>query len=77
MVDDLYAARRRVTPPLPWPTFAPPFSREVPAESRTIKGNGVPVPYLHTLRWVVSTLALPGVGVTSNARLDDWRRGQQ
>src|SRR6056297_3459423 len=25
-VDDFYAARSRLIPPLPWPTFAPPFS---------------------------------------------------
>jgi len=25
-VDGFYAARSRVTPPLPWPTFSPPFS---------------------------------------------------
>jgi hypothetical protein len=25
-VDDFYAARSRIIPPLPWSTFAPPFS---------------------------------------------------
>ena len=25
-MDDFYAARSRVIPPLPWPTFAPAFS---------------------------------------------------
>jgi hypothetical protein len=25
-VDDFYAARSGLIPPLPWPTFAPPFS---------------------------------------------------
>ncbi|MET4130763.1 hypothetical protein ACSSV6_004099, partial [Roseovarius sp. MBR-38] len=25
-VADFYAARSRLIPPLPWPTFAPPFS---------------------------------------------------
>src|SRR6056297_4250909 len=27
-VDDFYAARSRLIPPLPWPTFAPPFSAD-------------------------------------------------
>jgi hypothetical protein len=27
-VDDYYAARSGLIPPLPWPTFSPPFSRE-------------------------------------------------
>jgi len=31
-VDDFYAARSRVTPPLPWPTFSPPFSVKALAE---------------------------------------------
>lgn len=25
-MDDFYAARSRIIPPLPWPIFAPPFS---------------------------------------------------
>ncbi|PIL19653.1 hypothetical protein P775_13505 [Puniceibacterium antarcticum] len=25
-MDDFYAARSRLIPPLPWPTVAPPFS---------------------------------------------------
>jgi hypothetical protein len=25
-VDDFYAAHSRLIPPLPWPTFSPPFS---------------------------------------------------
>ncbi len=28
-MDDFYAARSKIIPPLPWPTFAPPFSLEV------------------------------------------------
>jgi hypothetical protein len=27
-VVDFYAARSRIIPPLPWPTFSPPFSRK-------------------------------------------------
>ena len=27
-MDDYYAARSKVIPPLPWPTFSPPFSTE-------------------------------------------------
>lgn len=26
-MDDFYTARSKLIPPLPWPTFAPPFSR--------------------------------------------------
>jgi len=33
-VDDFYAARSRVIPPLPWPTFAPPFSLDGAADIR-------------------------------------------
>lgn len=28
-MDDFYAARSRITPPLPWSNFAPPFSHGV------------------------------------------------
>ena len=28
-MDDFYAARSRIIPPLPWPIFAPPFSNGV------------------------------------------------
>ena len=35
------------------------------------------VPYLDTLRWVLIAIALIGIAVTINARLDDWNRGQR
>ncbi|MEP3329695.1 hypothetical protein, partial [Sedimentitalea sp.] len=28
-MDDFYAARSRIIPPLPWSTFSPPFSPQV------------------------------------------------
>ena len=36
-VDDFYAARSRVIPPLPWTTFAPPFSGADVSRARDIK----------------------------------------
>jgi zinc D-Ala-D-Ala carboxypeptidase len=35
------------------------------------------VPYLHTLRWLLITLALAGIAVAVWARIDDWKRGQR
>ena len=33
-VDDYSAARSRIIPPLPWPTFAPPFSKKWASETK-------------------------------------------
>jgi hypothetical protein len=35
------------------------------------------VPYLDTLRWVFTAVALGGIAVTIYARLDDWRSGRR
>lgn len=33
------------------------------------------VPYLDTLRWVFTAVALAGIAVTIYAHIDDWKRG--
>jgi hypothetical protein len=35
------------------------------------------VPYLDTLRWVFTAVALGGIAVTIYARIDDWKRGRR
>jgi hypothetical protein len=35
------------------------------------------VPYLDTLRWVFIAVALGGISVAIDARLDDWKRGRR
>lgn len=35
------------------------------------------VPYLDTLRWVFTAVALGGIAVTIYARLDDWQSGRR
>lgn len=38
-MDDFYAARSRVTPPLPWSTFSPSFSLETARCKRSGRSN--------------------------------------
>ena len=35
------------------------------------------VPYLDTLRWLFIAVALAGIAVAINARVDDWKRGRR
>jgi zinc D-Ala-D-Ala carboxypeptidase len=35
------------------------------------------VPYLDTLRWLLTAIALAGIAVAIYARLDDWKRGRR
>jgi hypothetical protein len=37
-VEDFYAARSRIIPPLPWPTIALPFSQAATAERTSEPG---------------------------------------
>ena len=39
-MDDFYAARSRITPPLPWSNFAPPFSLEAVAAANWLRPEG-------------------------------------
>ena len=50
-------------------------AQEVPAETQSAI---LPlVPYLDTLRWVFIAVALIGIAVAIQARIDDWKRGQR
>jgi hypothetical protein len=48
-VADFYAARDRTTPPLPWPSIAPPFSQKSQTGRTDIITQKVPIWYKRIL----------------------------